>query len=543
MVKSCEARGPLRCQVDGAVALGSLSWCKLLQPLGRLEILQFFKDNGNPPRRDRGRALRDEIATDVGHVVRWGGGDMVKAAFVVRREVVKRLFSVLMVANYKLNQDILEYEMSDNEEKTPIQVKIVGRGVLVLAPWNRLESIVRGLFELEDARSWKSVGELTRGDPGGFMTMAVRGGHLSIIKCTIKWLVENHFVTTKDDACMELAVSKTVRLNRLCIVEFLIEHKLWSGPDLCFEFCRFAIARKLYDQYWRNFRASCYFPLPHPPRKCSGQWISREILVSAMQRENLEFVKWVYESFSPYVYLESLCINAVAKRGDLLLLIYLHQISAVKCCEQHAKKAKSTPRFRLVCTTEAMDQAAACNHLDVVKWLHTNRNEGCTTRAIDVAAGNGHLNVATNDAARNGHLVVVKWCGRHRSEACSTEAMDGAASEGHLEVIKWFYANGHGCTSDAMDKAARHVHFAVVKWLHKHNPVCTTNAMDGATSYGHLKIVQLLHDNRMEGCTNAAMDATRSLAVIEWLHQNRTEGCTTDAMDAEYIDFKVLRWL
>jgi len=30
-------------------------------------------------------------------------------------------------------------------------------------------------------------------------------------------------------------------------------------------------------------------------------------------------------------------------------------------------------------------------HLDVVKWLHENRNEGFTTNSMDYAAKNGHL--------------------------------------------------------------------------------------------------------------------------------------------------------
>lgn len=40
-----------------------------------------------------------------------------------------------------------------------------------------------------------------------------------------------------------------------------------------------------------------------------------------------------------------------------------------------------------------MNRAAAHGHLEVVKWLHANRDEGCTTAAMDGAAANGHLNV------------------------------------------------------------------------------------------------------------------------------------------------------
>ncbi len=43
-----------------------------------------------------------------------------------------------------------------------------------------------------------------------------------------------------------------------------------------------------------------------------------------------------------------------------------------------------------------MDFAAHNGHLEVLTWLHENRNEGCTTNAM-------------NWAAEHGHLEVVKW--------------------------------------------------------------------------------------------------------------------------------------
>ena len=50
----------------------------------------------------------------------------------------------------------------------------------------------------------------------------------------------------------------------------------------------------------------------------------------------------------------------------------------------------------------AMNNAAAYGHLDVVRWLHSNRSEGCTFDAM-------------NYAASNGHLVVIQWLHSNRS--------------------------------------------------------------------------------------------------------------------------------
>ncbi|KAF1790995.1 hypothetical protein GQ600_6035 [Phytophthora cactorum] len=47
-----------------------------------------------------------------------------------------------------------------------------------------------------------------------------------------------------------------------------------------------------------------------------------------------------------------------------------------------------------------MDVAASNGHLEVVKWLHANSNEGCTTFAMSAAAANGHLEVGTSNRTR-----------------------------------------------------------------------------------------------------------------------------------------------
>jgi len=54
------------------------------------------------------------------------------------------------------------------------------------------------------------------------------------------------------------------------------------------------------------------------------------------------------------------------------------------------------------CTTWAMDSAASNGHLEVIKWLHTNRTEGCTYKAMDWAS-------------LKGHLEVVKWLRDNRA--------------------------------------------------------------------------------------------------------------------------------
>ncbi|KAE9045228.1 hypothetical protein PR003_g6219 [Phytophthora rubi] len=203
------------------------------------------------------------------------------------------------------------------------------------------------------------------------------------------------------------------------------------------------------------------------------------------------------------------------------------------------------------CTTDAMDGAAANGHLEVVRYLHTQRTEGCTAAAMDGAARNGHLDVvqflhsersegctvaAMDGAARNGHVETVKFLHTQRTEGCTTAAMDGAAGGGFLDVVRFLHEQrGEGCTTKAMDGAARSGHLEVVKFLHTHrNEGCTTDAMDGAALVGRLPIIRFLHENRQEGCTTRAIDGAAwrgHLDVVKYLMSHRSEGCTSKAMD------------
>lgn len=72
-------------------------------------------------------------------------------------------------------------------------------------------------------------------------------------------------------------------------------------------------------------------------------------------------------------------------------------------------------------SNQAMVLAAGQGHMEMVRWLHHNRDEGATTDALDLAATFGHLD-------------VVQWLSENRKEGGTTRAMDGAARNNHLDV-------------------------------------------------------------------------------------------------------------
>jgi len=237
----------------------------------------------------------------------------------------------------------------------------------------------------------------------------------------------------------------------------------------------------------------------------------------------VDIVRWIAQ-FYPEGFDEIAMIQA-ARNGHLDVIICLDEVLGEN----------------IMCTPEAMNVAAGNGHLEIVKWLHTNRNDGCTTTAM-------------NEAAANGHLETVKWLHANRKEGCTIHAMDKAASGGHLNVAMWLYENrDEGCSVWAANEAAKNGHLDVIKWLHETQPgVWTANAIDFAATNGHLNVIEWLHENRSEGCTNDAMDrASRGghLKVLRWLHEHYDVHCPNNdslsALDmaAASSHLATLRWL
>lgn len=44
-------------------------------------------------------------------------------------------------------------------------------------------------------------------------------------------------------------------------------------------------------------------------------------------------------------------------------------------------------------------------------------------------------------AAQNGHLNIVQFLHTNRQEGCTNHAMESAAARGHFKTFKWLYAN------------------------------------------------------------------------------------------------------
>ncbi|EQC32335.1 hypothetical protein SDRG_10082 [Saprolegnia diclina VS20] len=234
-------------------------------------------------------------------------------------------------------------------------------------------------------------------------------------------------------------------------------------------------------------------------------WDSDDLARTALELKAFDALGFLIEHL-PTSALHGL-FDAVAGQGQLSLVEALHARG-------------------LDCTAEAMDDAAANGHLDVVIFLHEKRAEGCTTEAMD-------------NAAANGHLDVVIFLHEKRAEGCTTEAMDRAAANGHLEVVTFLHEKrSEGCTAEALVWAATNGHLDVVAFLHeKRAENCTTAALRGAVVEGHLGVVRFLVAHRDEGASSDILDildtaaAKGHLDIVIYLDELGCFACTTAAID------------
>ena len=125
-----------------------------------------------------------------------------------------------------------------------------------------------------------------------------------------------------------------------------------------------------------------------------------------------------------------------------------------------------------------MDRAAANGHLDCIRFLHQNRNEGCTTAAMDGAARNGHFEVVqflywnrseycTALASESRSVPVLQFLKEHNRLRSRLPKTIEAATRGDLELLQWLHDHDrrHFGFETIVDKAREHKHFHVLRWL------------------------------------------------------------------------------
>ncbi|KAF0694541.1 Aste57867_14581 [Aphanomyces stellatus] len=220
---------------------------------------------------------------------------------------------------------------------------------------------------------------------------------------------------------------------------------------------------------------------------------------------HLDVLEWLHHHRSDGATDASIRNAAENGHADVLRWIFVHEPPTSTCStwpmdtaaqHGHVEAIRVLHEHGWPASSRAMDKAAGGGFLNVVQWLHANRNEGCTTFAMD-------------DAACEGHLEVIQWLHRHRAEGCSTNALDLACLHGHVKVAWWLIEHRtEGCSDDGVlrgvEYAIKRGHLDLVQWFCRHHAGVQawkgSLAISEARRFGHHKIASYLKTGRPDTC-------------------------------------------
>ncbi|KAH9109450.1 hypothetical protein AeMF1_015478 [Aphanomyces euteiches] len=286
-----------------------------------------------------------------------------------------------------------------------------------------------------------------RGELGDFSwgERIIKAGHVNVLK----WLVQVHRPSTADFAVVKSSRYKygqpipgrfemPIRVHQVELVEFL--HRVGYSLDIIHP---------------------SSLPVLEFMHKVAGMPLRSE---------------YVFIAFCGYFF-----------RGAALLMIDTHMEEARQIIDGYFEIVKymhAQPDNDFCFSINDMAFASAVGSLDVVKFLHENRQEGCTTKAMDVACTNGHLG-------------IVKFLFEHRKERCSSRALSQAIYCGHLNIVKFLLENIHDIEWDSIcnqndDRPLKGIHADMLEYLVAHGAELNVHyevLFDEAVQCGRLDLV------------------------------------------------------
>jgi hypothetical protein len=121
------------------------------------------------------------------------------------------------------------------------------------------------------------------------------------------------------------------------------------------------------------------------------------MMKEAAMHGHVHIIQWLYEMYGPYVFMtfesgpadgwaNRTAMDLAANCGHLHVLKYLHSIASTVAANGESKGP--------ACSEWALPMASAHGHLEIVKWLHDNYPEQCyPRRTTKITAQSGNFAV------------------------------------------------------------------------------------------------------------------------------------------------------
>jgi len=196
---------------------------------------------------------------------------------------------------------------------------------------------------------------------------------------------------------------------------------------------------------------------------------------------------------------------------------------------------------RVIWTKEAMDNASAHGHVNILTWW---RDSGWdmrwTTEAMDGASREGQIAVldwwkdtglplkwthrALDDASSRVHVAVLNWWKSSGLQMKYDFAMDYASAEGHVEILSWWKESNLPLSygTGAMDWASQNGHVQVLQWWKCSGLALewTTEGVDLASRNGRVDVLEWWKHSGLNVKWTEYAKTSGYRAVLDWWRAN-----------------------
>lgn len=321
------------------------------------------------------------------------------------------------------------------------------------------------------------------------LMMAIKANNLSVIE----WLVvtlslqveEKHYINATEVGCFEIIklcykpyFSTNTDLITLAITQKNVDMFFWATETDC----------KITSSHFSLTVKNGLLPIvqylkSHYPVYCSWN-------IECLPANDLEFLEWCIEHGYPYD--KFLIANAVTFKNCLSVLEYLHSLdppcpwtaeTAENAIKSHNYEAlKWCVERGCPVSSLCLELVAKSGELELLRYL-VSRAAALTEKVINAAVA---------------HLEIVKYLRSFKYIPCpwSIQTVVRAIKEGNTEVVEWLVENGCPVDYQVLFAAFENKNWSLVSWFEQNVEIEKTVLLfDKCVSLKNVKVLQWCIDH------------------------------------------------